>query len=207
MIWLLLFAFVLTGCASNFTYTRPAGFQRLETSKILEKPRDAVWDAAVPALGKQFFVINNMDKSSGFINLSYGGDPEAYVDCGRIVSYVKNARGERIYDFPAARASQNYERFIQGIYLFAIQRQMTLDGRMNLIFEDLGANSTRVSANTRYVVTRTVSARDPNGLVQNTTHSISFNSGSSGFFPMNQDGSVECVSTGKLENDVLSLFK
>jgi hypothetical protein len=81
MIWLLLFTFVLNGCASHFSYTRPVGIQRLENSKILEKPRDAVWNAAVPALGKQFFVINNMDKSSGFINLSYSGDPETFVSC------------------------------------------------------------------------------------------------------------------------------
>jgi hypothetical protein len=61
---------LLASCmAGKLDYMRPMTTRHIDVSKIINKPRDAVWNAAVPALGKQFFVINNMDRSSGFINL------------------------------------------------------------------------------------------------------------------------------------------
>lgn len=100
----------LAGCAGKVDYIRPT-MQATpgQNVKLIQKPRDAVWAASVPALSKQFFVINNLDKSSGLINLSYSGDPEKYIDCGRITSFVKNAQGERTYDFAGAKAQQSYE--------------------------------------------------------------------------------------------------
>jgi hypothetical protein len=112
---------VAVGCAGSTDYTRPTTNPQVENSKIINKPREAVWNAAVPALGKQFFVINNLDKASGFINLSYTGNPEAYIDCGRWVSYVKNAAGERTYAFPGASAAQVYGHDPEG--LFTLQRR------------------------------------------------------------------------------------
>jgi hypothetical protein len=197
---------VVAGCAGKLDYIRPTADPRVENSKIIEKPRDVVWNSAVPALGKQFFVINNLDKSSGFINLSYMGDPEAYVDCGRVLSYVKNARGERTYDFPGAKAEQTYE-LMNEAGLFFIQRKMSLEGRINLVFEETDPNRTRVSANTRYVVSRSLLVQGASGGSQSGNDSISFNSGSGASFPATRDGrATECVSTGKLERDILSLI-
>ena len=85
----------LAGCAGKVDYIRPTTQISLgQNTKLIQKPRDAVWATSVPALSKQFFVINNLDKTSGLINLSYSGDPEKYIDCGRITSFVKNAQGE-----------------------------------------------------------------------------------------------------------------
>lgn len=202
-------AFALAGCAGKMEYVRPSSsFQAGSNSKVIDKPRDAVWAATVPELGKQFFVINNMDKASGLINVSYSGDPEKYVDCGQISSYVKNARGERTYAFPAARGSQDYEAMTNGQLIF-INRRMELDGRMNLVFEELGPNQTRVSANTRYVVKRDVNLRDVNGKTANRSDSVNFNSNSSGSYPNPAEGSgpVTCVANGALEREVLSIVR
>ena len=85
----------IVGCAGKLDYVRPIVQPGASSnSKVIDKPRDAVWNASVPALGRQFFVINNLDKSSGLINVSYSGDPEKYVDCGQVSSYVKNLQGE-----------------------------------------------------------------------------------------------------------------
>lgn len=170
-------------------------------------PRDAVWNSAVPKLGKQFFVINNLDKSSGLINLSYSGDPESYVDCGRIISYVSNARGARTYDFPASKADQQYE--VMSGNLFFVHRKMSLDGRINLIFEELSPNETRVTANTKYVLSKTFTVNGvTGGIPQTQTDSISFNSGGTASFPTVSDGrATECVSTGKLESEILQAIK
>ena len=97
----------VAACAGKVDYIRPtASVSPSFNVKTVERSRDAVWNASVPELGKQFFVINNLDKSSGLMNISYTGDPERYIDCGRITSYVKNARGERTYDFAGAKAQQ-----------------------------------------------------------------------------------------------------
>ena len=207
---LLLIAFAAAGlvaCAGKVDYIRPTiTASSGQNIKTIQKPRDAVWAASVPALSKQFFVINNLDKASGLINLSYSGDPEKYIDCGRITSFVKNAQGERTYNFPAAKAQQNYEVMNPGVGLFFLDRRMSVDGRVNLIFEEVNATTTRVTANTRYVVTRAQTVRAAGGgLPQSTSDTISFNSGSSAPFPSNQQGQYsECAAKGTLEQEILN---
>jgi hypothetical protein len=197
----------LAGCAGRVDFVHPDAPLRLENSKVINKSRDVVWNAAIPALGKQFFTINNLDKSSGLVNISYSGAPEKYIDCGQISSYVQNARGERTYKFAGASANERYEVMIpQG--LFNVDRRMSVEGRMNLIFEEVGPTETRVTANTRYVVTKQVQIQSvANNQVANKTDTISFNSGGGASFPGANDGrATECVARGTLETDVLSLM-
>lgn len=197
---------LLAGCAGKIEYMRPSQYNAPSNTKVIDKSRDAVWNAAVPELGKQFFVINNLDKSSGLINISYSGDPERYIDCGRVVSYVQNARGERTYDFPGSRGQVNYEVMGQGM-LYFIDRRMALEGRVNLIFEEVSATQTRVTANTRYVVRRDITVRTVSNQTENSTHTISFNTGGMSEFPMAPQGATTCVATGALERDILGAVR
>jgi hypothetical protein len=143
----------LGGCAGHVAYDPPTPQKSLNNTVVINKPRESVWNVLVPELGKQFFVINNMDKGSGFINISYSGSPERYVDCGTVTSYVKNARGERTYVFPGSSEYQKYEIMNSGT-LYFLERKMGLEGRINLVFEDIDAGKTRITANTRYILTR-----------------------------------------------------
>lgn len=206
---LILTTLFVAGCAGKLDYVRPIIKPgTANNSKTIEKSRDAVWNSSVPELGKQFFVINNLDKSSGLINVSYNGDPEKYIDCGRVTSYVKNARGERTYDFPGAKAQQQYEVMDNG-WLFYINRRLSLEGRVNLVFEELSPTQTRVTANTRYVVQRQLTGTSAaDGIPRSFSDSISFNSGSSSAFAPNKHGqATECVATGVLEREILSAIK
>lgn len=200
---------ILTGCAGSLNYIKPEPAAKLNNSIVINKPFDSVWKSVVPELGKQFFVINNLDKSSGLINISYTGNPEKYIDCGRITSVVKNIKGERTYDFAGASASQDYEILKVGVGLFSLHRTMNLDGRMNLIFEDLGANQTRITANTKYIVTKTNSINQAGRpQVHTTTEVINFNSGESANFPKDRNNEfTTCASNGAFEKDVLSIIK
>lgn len=195
---------LIAGCAGKIDYIRPASSTKTDNTKVVNKSRQAVWDAAVPQLGKEFFVINNLDKSSGLINISYSGDPEKYIDCGRIVSYVKNARGERTYDFAASKQQMTYE--VMTSNLFFLNRQMNLEGRVNLIFEELGPEQTRVSANTRYVVRRDLTVRDVQERSQSRNDSVSFNTNTSASFAAgnNAGDATTCQPTGVLEREILS---
>jgi hypothetical protein len=198
---------VLTACAGQVTYSPPSSPAIFINTKTVDKPRDDVWAALVPALGSRFFVINNLDKSSGLINVSYNGDPEKYVDCGIITSVVKNATGERTYNFPGSKAQQSYQMFTPGLLLLSIHRRMDLDGRINLVLEATAPQKTTATVNTRYVVKRDQEVRAADGRRQSGSHTISFNGGGVGTFPSDNDQSSQCRSTGILESEILELIR
>lgn len=200
---------LLTGCiAGGVSYKPPAALDKpIVSTKTVNRPIDSVWKDSVAELGKNFFVINNIDKSSGLINVSYSGDPEKYVDCGVINSSVTNARGKRDYDFNAAKASMTYES-TNGTNLFQTQRTMTLEGRVNLIFQATTPRETTVTANTRYSMTRTnLTQMLGNPFPQTKTESVSFNAGQPGVFPGTGGNNVTCKANGDLERAILESIK
>jgi len=198
---IILLVFFLSGCAGKVEYFNPKGTPPTDNSITLHQSKDEIWKKIIPALGKEFFVINNLDKDSGLINLSYSGDPEKYIDCGRIVSYVSNARGERTYDFPASKANQEYETLENGAY-FHVKRKMSLDGRINLIIEEKQGDQCIASVNTKYIVTKTIMLLNATGRYQTISDTVSFNSGQWATF----DGGTTCQPNGKLEGTLLSLL-
>jgi hypothetical protein len=195
---------LIPGCAGNVKYIRPGSSATLDNSKVIDKPRDTVWDSTVVALTKHSFVINNMDRSSGYINLRYAGDPRDYVDCGRYATvdtppwHRRNTLSEsRIpaqdpppspHDVPAANG-------------------MSLDGRINLVFEALAQYRTRVTVTILYVLSRSA-ITDVYRTSMQTHDAISFTSGGRTSFPPDAMGRVtECAATGSLERDVLDLIR
>lgn len=194
----------LSACAGKLDYTPPSNYAQAQNTITVDASKNDVWNKLVTSLGKNFFVINNMDKESGFINVSYSGDPELYVDCGTISSYVKNARGERTYTFPGSRAHMNYE--IMSDNLYNLNREMALEGRLNVIVQSVTDKTTSVSVNTKYVLTRTTTVRDMQGRVSVAKADANFNTGQTGTFPGNPQ-SLFCASTGKLERDIIDFVK
>jgi hypothetical protein len=199
----------LAGCATGqYTYTAPPQQVPITNTIEIARPIAEVWKTAIPKIGREFFVINNLDQSSGLVNLSYSGNPESFVTCGLIHSTVSNAAGDRRYDFPAASAFQRYE-YLRGASLFAAERRTSLEGRINLIFEAQAPDRTRVTANTRYLFTRendVAQVGTPNR--RQSRNQISFNTNQSASFPADPQGvAVLCYPTGKLETDLLELVK
>lgn len=203
-----LVALAIVGCAGTLEYRPPIGSPTIDTIKIVPRSRDDVWATLVPALGKEFFVINNLDKASGLINVSYSGDPERYVNCGVITSFVKNARGERTYSFPASRAQTQYEVMSPQAGLVFVDRRMTLDGRINVVLEEAGRSVTKVTVSTRYALRLDGTLRPAGGgAPQTATRSATFNGGAVGSFPASSDGRVtNCIALGTLEQEILRLI-
>ncbi|HBT32960.1 MAG TPA: hypothetical protein DEB15_09015 [Pusillimonas sp.] len=201
--WVAASALILSGCAGSAVYQQPETYQPGSNEKVIDRPLDDVWASSVPALGKQFFDINNIDRSSGLINISYSGNPEEYIDCGRIDSQVFNLRGKRHYNFAASSPSVRYEIMERG-NLFIVDRKQSLNGRINLIFEAINKKETRVTANTKYVLNRLINIIPiAAGSPRTVTDSITFNSNSGAAFTQG----TRCVSTGKLEKEVLSMIQ
>ncbi|WP_152619654.1 hypothetical protein [Paramagnetospirillum magnetotacticum] len=201
---LLLAVGALSGCAGKIDYMPPTSYRENESMAVLSAQKDDVWKKLVSNLGKKFFVINNIDKESGLINVSYTGDPEAYVDCGTISSYVKNARGERTYTFPGSKAFQQYEVMTDNLYQF--QREMNLEGRVNIVVQEIDKKSTQVQVNTRYILSRKINVTSVQGQTRSISDNSSFNYGSTGVFS-GSGQNLQCVSTGKMERDIISLVK
>ncbi len=193
-----------SGCAGKIEYTPPAKSTKpIENSKTINKPKELVWNSAIAELSKQFFVINNMDKASGFMNIGFSGDSEKYLDCGNIYSYVKNARGERVYNFPTSRASQVYE--VLNNELYVVNRKMSMKGRINIIFEEIAKNQTRVTANIKYIVAKEIneSSFNPyNPYPRVSKDTIYFNTNQVESF-LGAVNSTKCLSNGELERTIL----
>jgi hypothetical protein len=200
-------ALFLGGCLTgNFQYTAPQSVPVASNARVVNQSVDDVWKTLIPALGSRFFVINNLDKSSGLVNVSYSGNPEQYIDCGHIDAWVDNVRGKRSYNFAAASPMQTYE-VKSGTGLYVIERRMNLDGRINIILEALDVDRTRVTANTRYVVTRQMQGRRIDlAIPYSTSDTINFGSGQAADFPDRGSGAVRCEATGRLETAILDLL-
>lgn len=198
----------LAGCATTqMSVQPPANAQPQNRSKEIARSKDAVWNDAVAKLGQRFFVINNLDKSSGLINVSYSGNPETYVDCGKITVTTNGPRGGNT-TFNGSAADVTYmAAFPVPPYNFpanaGVRRQMELEGRVNVIFEAIAPDRTRVTAATKYILTRKVSPSGPM-LFAARSDTISFNANETGHFPPAPDGrALTCVSTGALESSLL----
>jgi hypothetical protein len=205
---LLAIAFI-SGCVgypdvSLNTATSPSANYR-----VIDKPFEVVWSESILELGKKSFVIDNLDESSGLINISYSGDPEKFIDCGNIISYVKSKQGERTYDFPGARAQETYE-LMSGDVLFHIDRKMSVESRVKLVFGAINPNQTMVTAKIVYVVQKDVTARRAdNDLSRSWSDSISFDTRGSSTLPNdgNSTAGTVCMPNGELEREILSAIK
>jgi hypothetical protein len=175
---------------------------RVENSIILNKSKDEVWKKMVNNIGTSFFVINNLDKDSGFINVSYSGDPCRYVDCGYVTSNISNAAGKREYSFRGCEQQKQYEIAHEG-RLYVADRKMDLEGRINIIIQEESKNETRLTVNARYLVTKQVHVQMiGTARSDNRSDTISFNSGGNAQFPETQ---TICQCTGKLEKEIISM--
>ncbi len=201
---LILSGLLATGCVSSkFSYKPPEAIIPIENKVVVSGTKETVWVKLVQGIGTNFFVINNMDKQSGFINVSYVGDPEKYVYGGDLHFYISNARGERNYDFPAARSFTQYEKMMDGS-LCSITRKLDLEGRMNVLVNEVDSAKVSVTVNTRYILSLNVTGSDVMGhYIAPRQETISFNTGQSAKL----SGGTMFYSNGELEKTIINLVK
>jgi hypothetical protein len=198
----LLFISCLSG---KVDYSPPSQYPLKEKSVIIEKPKELVWKKIMANVSNSFFVINNLDKESGFINISYTGPPCNYVDCGWINSEVSNARGKRTYSFAGCTEYKQYEiANPQTNFLGIYNRTMKLEGRINILVQEEEASRTRVSANVRYLVTKSINIQGlSHDFRDSRTDTINFDTNGYAAFPGENPSS--CRPNHKLEEDVLKM--
>jgi hypothetical protein len=198
----------IAACMSTRVNYTPPLEAKESTTVLLRDPFEAAWSKSVRALGESFFVMNNVVKDSKIINLSYSGDPEKYVDCGHVAVNAPGLMGTTTYQFPGARRNVQFKSGSMFRSSF-VDRQMSLEARINILFEELDKYETGVKVVVRYMVTRT-------GIETVTDHfnnqtwtqplpplKFSFNTGGS------DSGTGEmlaCRPTGEMEKALIDLL-
>jgi hypothetical protein len=168
------------------------------------RPKNAIWKKFMLAVSRTNFYIDRVDEAKGELQVHYSGDPQMYVDCGRVVSSVTLPEGEKQFDFAAASPYQQYQVLRKG-KVYQVERRMGLMAAVRMIFNEAGPEKTHISAVSSYRLTRdqsVVGGANTKPLLLNDT--ISFNTGEFGIFPNAQ---TKCQPTGKLESELLGLLK
>src|SRR6266513_940375 len=94
------------GVRCNFVYVPPSTRVTPTSETLVNEPFDAVWDRLVGRLATGFFVINNIDKASRLINVSYSSDaPGDFVDCGRSTRQFSFKDESQTYTYQVADSS------------------------------------------------------------------------------------------------------
>jgi hypothetical protein len=192
----------LVGCATSTANYTPPNVPTVKNSKTVAKPFDSVWDALVKELSSDFFVINNIDKNSRLINISFTSQkPSDFVDCGISTRTFKNARGEQTYNYQTADSATFTTTNQQG-HAFNFRRHARLEGRANIYVapEEVG---TLITVNTKYVLTVVVNGTSLDGRPTGTETHVFDPSTKQSF----SNGQVTCTALGNLEKRILNLVQ
>lgn len=211
----------LAGCAQQPVqyYPAPAPTQRTvvvppppvssetvisATSKIVGKTRDNLLRSVSAALPGSHFSITNVDYKSGVMQLRYAGDPRNFVDCGKVNSTVKLPTGDKTFEFPAARAYQQYQ-IMSRDKVFNVDRRMNLEAQIQLSMQPVDAARTSAQLQTRYGLTRDQFVTPvAGGTPFNSSDSVSFMHNESATFP---NAGTRCAPTMQLEAELMQIIR
>ncbi|WP_156326586.1 hypothetical protein [Pseudomonas sp. NBRC 111127] len=196
---LLLAGGTLVGCATSSMDYSPPTPAAVPNTRSVSTDFEKSWDQLVRQLSSDFFVINNIDKSSRLINVSFSTSrPSEYVDCGSTLRKFSNARGEQVYNYVTADSAK-FAVTNQNA-AFNVSRETKLEGRVN-IYVAPGKGGTDISVNTKYVFT--VNAKifgfDGSPVTVNPT-TIDFSTKSPYTSP-----DLTCYARGTLESRILDM--
>lgn len=188
---------ILTGCAAapSSTYIPPTG-EEYATSVVMPYDYNTSWSKLVRAASQTFFAIENFEKDSGLMTLSFGSENViANIDCGTM-------NGQNYTSFWMSRTGNS---------------DIDISGKMNLLVQPEGEDQTRVSVSARYIVNMSSSGQTYNyftgGMVYfSDSLSMSFDSNSTGS-DMTSNPSAgtsavrTCAPTGNIEQTVIDAIK
>jgi hypothetical protein len=189
----------LMGCATSHTDYTPPSALSVKNSATLDKPFDVVWDRMVKNLSSDFFVINNIDKNSRLINISFSSNrPSEFVNCGRTTRSFSNLRGSQDASYDPADSSDFMLTDARHI-AYRMVRTTRLDGRSNIYVAPEGSG-TNVTVNTKYVLGITAAATNIEGRsVGSNTYAVDFSTKSAS---VATGSAPSCISNGAVESKI-----
>jgi hypothetical protein len=217
--FLVILIILLNGCATQAFSTAHYNEKesiRINNEAVVNKSFESVWSDLVKNLAKSFFDVNNIEKDSRLINVSFSTDvPEKYIDCGNTTRTFSQGSEKLNYNYDVAKDSAykyGAGRSNDGSLAFVghVKRSTNLEGRINIYVAPNGEN-TEVSVNTRYILTMlingSVNTENANGYVVSSQpivqppSIISFNTNKSN----KSNEGVSCFANGVLETEILKM--
>ena len=166
-----------------------------KNSVITYKNFDETWTSIIDFVNDSFFKIENFDKDSGLLTLSFGSkEPENFIDCGDF-EYTLFFTGEEF----------------KGSYIDYVKSGLlaVLEAKMNINIEKIDNESTKISINTNYTFStqHALGYYDPNlnqtySFVSGGYQTIDVINPISGSIPTRT-----CKSTNFAENAILNVIK
>ena len=221
-------SWVLTSCAtigvpSTWSYTAPTETTVVNSITLVKEP-SKVWDELVEDLATTFYVINNIDKESRLLNVSFSetNAPSTYVDCGEATRTYEYKGDETRYEYPVS--DSNAYKFNSGLladrFYTSVVRSSSLEGRANIYVAPNPTGGTIVTVNSRYIwkvsVTSTVMVHSgeyevPHQGFQPQTSpptTVALNTNKLGFYEDPEgSGTIYCVGTGAFETAILDILR
>lgn len=188
----ILIALLLSGCATA-QYTPPTSMsQKNRFTQTLDETFDDAWKRLVSYASKSFYSIENFEKDSGLMTLSFSlSSFDEYVDCG--MWSIKAMQG---FDGPYARYIQN--------------KGATLSGKMNIIVVSEEKNKSILTVRARYIITSTTQGRNPfSGQYFSFTDTWTFDTNGKGSITVRNPAPGPgtpvrtCMPTHKLETEII----
>lgn len=140
------------GCVSATLNYSPPSEPKITNSTLADENFDIVWDRLVQRLSADFFVINNVEKASRIINVSFSVEqPNDYINCGHTSRSFTNPQGTQHYNYAVADSSAYTTVHNNNRVAFNVNRATNLEGRVNVYVAPEG-DKTRVTVNARYVL-------------------------------------------------------
>ncbi len=145
-------ALILVSCVTQrATYEPPEPVDRDDRHRrVVNRPYDDVWDALIQHAAATYFLIDNFEKDSGLITLTFGSEnPSDFVDGG-------------LWTLKAFKHGHSFEFDGKYVDYLATYQELTLIGRMNIVVRAISTDQCEVAVNARYIVNSI--ARDATGL-------------------------------------------
>lgn len=109
------FLLLVSGCATSKIDYIPPLIKPINNQTIVNDSFDHVWDRLVKNITSNFFTINNIDKSSRLINVSFSSNkPQEFVTCGTSLREFSNARGTQKTEYDPAMSIPLYKNSNHG---------------------------------------------------------------------------------------------
>jgi len=186
--------------SGNVKYTPPIFGDNYSTSITVPENKDIVWQRLIRDLSNTGFLVNNIEKDSGLINISYRGDPCEFVTCGSITSVVIDSNGERTHSFHGCEKYVVYE-VVKDEQIHYIKRSTRLESRATIAVSEVDGG-TLVKVNVQYLVTIDGKIFDAMwNHVNSNNNTIIFNSNETGTTPYQ----TTCRPLGNFESEILKL--
>lgn len=124
---------LLVGCTATYAPPVQTDFDPSMKTRVVDKSFDETWQTLIEYAAGTFFGLDNYEKDSGLLTLSFGAsNPSQFIDGGSWKSQSPRFEGTYV-DYVAT--------YLGG----------RLDGKMNIVVTPVDAEHTRVTVNARYV--------------------------------------------------------